>query len=86
MSRYSPKERTGGSKRAVIDAREALSIGRPGGGGVGEATVPLENKAHAARRRGRRVRKRRTQMEKAVVEEVDEAVPCRRGEGSLKKL
>lgn len=44
MSRYSLEERTGGSKRAVIHAREALSICRPGGGGVVEATAPLENK------------------------------------------
>lgn len=46
MSGHSLEERARGSERAVIHAREALSIGRPGGGGgIVEATAPLENES-----------------------------------------
>jgi hypothetical protein len=48
---------------------------------VGSVRPPRHwrTKANAARRRGKRVRRRRTRMAKAVVEEVDAAALGRRG-------
>lgn len=61
MSRYSFEERTGGADRTVIHAREALSIGWPGGNGVGEATAPLENEGEC----GEKERKESEEEEEA---------------------